>query len=82
MKRWKFGASWRWQDSYEWISFLVSGWVLAYQTVDAFVGYDWKKYPISIKLGGSNLLNNYYQSFLGGPSIGGFYYLSLTFGKQ
>jgi iron complex outermembrane receptor protein len=82
MKRWKLGASWRWQDSYEWISFLVSGKVPAYQTVDAFVGYDWKKHPISVKLGGSNVLNNYYQSFLGGPSIGGFYYLNLTFGKQ
>ena len=82
MEQWKFGASWRWQDSYEWISFLVSGSVPSFQTVDAFVGYEFKKQPVALKLGGTNILNHYYQSFLGGPSIGGFYYLSLTFGKQ
>jgi iron complex outermembrane receptor protein len=82
MEQWKFGVSWRWQDSYEWISFLVSGSVPSYQTVDAFVGYEFKKQPVALKLGGTNILNHYYQSFLGGPSIGGFYYLSLTFGKQ
>ena len=81
MKQWKLGATWRWQDSYEWISFLVSGSVPAYQTIDAFVSYDLKKRPLALKLGGTNILNQYYQSFLGGPTVGGFYYLSLTFGQ-
>ena len=81
MKQWKLGATWRWQDSYEWISFLVSGSVPAYQTIDAFVSYDLKKRPVALKLGGTNILNQYYQSFLGGPTVGGFYYLSLTFGQ-
>jgi iron complex outermembrane receptor protein len=81
IQQWKLGAAWRWQDSYEWISFLVSGKVKAYHTLDAFVGYEFKKQPVAIKVGGTNILNQYYQSFLGGPSVGGFYYLSLTFGK-
>jgi iron complex outermembrane receptor protein len=81
LKQWKLGLSWRWQDSYQWISFLVSGNVPAYQTIDAFVSYDLKKNPLGIKLGGTNILNRYYQSFLGGPAVGGFYYLSLTFGQ-
>ncbi|MEY4660828.1 MAG: hypothetical protein RLZZ42_780, partial [Bacteroidota bacterium] len=81
LKQWKIGASWRWQDSYDWISFLVSGKVPAFQSVDAFVSYDMKKNPLAIKLGGTNILNQYYQSFLGGPAIGGFYYLSLTLGQ-
>jgi iron complex outermembrane receptor protein len=81
MNRWKMGATWRWQDSYEWISFLVSGSVPAYQTIDAFISYDLKKQPLVVKMGGTNILNQYYRSLLGGPSVGGFYYLSLTFGQ-
>ena len=81
-KYWKAGVTWRWQDRYSWVSFLVSGEVPAYQTVDAFVGYHFKVQPINIKLGGNNILNKSYRSFLGGPSVGGFYYLSLTFGMK
>ena len=80
-QQWKLGAAWRWQDSFEWTSFLVSGKVNAFHTLDAFVGYEFKKQPVALKAGGTNILNQYYQSFLGGPSIGGFYYLSLKFGK-
>ncbi len=32
-----------------------------------------------MKLGGTNLLNHYYVSYLGGPQVGGFYYTSITF---
>ncbi len=81
-KHWKTGITWRWQDHYSWVSFLVSGEVPAYQTIDAFIGYHFNAQPIKIKLGGSNILHKPYQSFLGGPSVGGFYYLSLTFGMK
>lgn len=40
------------------------------------------KSPLLVKLGGSNVLNRDYNSFLGGPSIGGFYYCTLTFVKN
>ena len=32
----------------------------------------------AIKLGAINLLNQYYYSFIGGSSIGGFYYSTIT----
>ena len=69
--------TWRWQSDYYWQSFLVNGNVPAYQTVDAQVSSRWKKF--SVKAGASNLFNHYYHSFLGGPSIGGFYYTTLTY---
>jgi iron complex outermembrane receptor protein len=34
---------------------------------------------LSIKIGASNLLNQYYYSFIGGPAVGGFYYASVTY---
>jgi len=74
------GISWKWQSSYYWQSFLVNGDVDAYSTVDAQVTYLFDKINCKAKLGASNLLNKYYYSFLGGPSIGGMYYLTLTYG--
>jgi iron complex outermembrane receptor protein len=73
------GISWKWQSSYYWQSFLVNGDVSAYSTLDAQVSYTFDKIHCKAKLGASNLLNNYYYSFLGGPSIGGMYYLTLTY---
>lgn len=74
------GISWKWQSSYYWQSFLVNGNVDAYSTVDAQVTYTFDKLNCRAKLGAGNLLNKYYYSFLGGPSIGGMYYLTLTYG--
>jgi len=36
----------------------------------------------TLKGGATNLLNKYYDSFLGGPSIGGMYYLTFTYGLK
>jgi iron complex outermembrane receptor protein len=74
------GISWKWQSSYYWQSFLVNGDVDAYATMDAQVTYTFNRMNCKAKLGASNLLNRYYYSFLGGPSIGGMYYLTLTYG--
>ncbi len=71
--------TYRWQSSYYWRSFLVNGEVPAYHTVDMQVNYTFLKPQLNVKLGAANLLNQYYYSFLGGPYIGGFYYLALTF---
>ncbi len=67
----------RYQNNFDYVSFLVSGTVPAYWTMDAQVNYAFKK-GISAKLGGTNILNKPYTSILGGPSIGGLYYLSLV----
>jgi outer membrane receptor protein involved in Fe transport len=66
----------RYQNNFDYVSFLVSGTVPAYWTMDAQVNYYFKK-GITAKLGGTNVLNKPYTSILGGPSIGGLYYLSL-----
>ncbi len=72
------GITWRWQSGYYWQSFLVNGDVAAYSTLDAQVNYSFEQARCKIKVGATNLLNKYYYSFLGGPSIGGMYYVTFT----
>jgi len=69
----------KWQAAYYWQSFLVTGNTPAYATMDAQVGYSFASVKLRIKLGATNLLNHYYRSFLGGPSIGGLYYTTITY---
>ncbi|MBS7231771.1 TonB-dependent receptor [Flavobacterium psychroterrae] len=71
-------ATARYQNNFDYVSFLVSGTVPAYWSMDAQINYNFKKTGIIAKLGGTNILNKPYSSILGGPSIGGLYYLSLV----
>ena len=75
-----FGLNYRWQASYYSQTFLVSGTVAAYHTLDAQISYTVPGPQLRFKLGASNVLNRYYESYLGGPSVGGLYYLALTYG--
>jgi outer membrane receptor protein involved in Fe transport len=75
------GIIWRWQNSYYWQSFLVNGTVPAYSTLDLQVTYSFNS-NYKLKAGATNLLNKYYYSFLGGPSIGGMYYLTFTYAMK
>ena len=74
-----FNVTYRRQSSFYWRSFLVNGNVKAYGTLDAQVSYALYKSKLGIKVGATNLTNNYYNSFLGGPAIGGLYYTTLTY---
>lgn len=74
-----FQVTWRWQSRYLWQSSLASGMVDAYGTLDAQVQYTALAGRLNLKLGATNLGNKYYYSFLGGPSVGGFYYATTTF---
>ncbi len=76
----KFGAgiTGRYQTKYDYISFLVSGKVPSYWSMDAQINYKFEKQGLTAKLGAANLLNKAYYNMLGGSSVGGFYYLSLT----
>jgi outer membrane receptor protein involved in Fe transport len=65
-----------WQKDFIYQSFLVNGTVPAYTTIDGQLSYDFAKFQI--KMGGTNLLNKYYYTLLGGVQIGGFYYTTLT----
>jgi len=57
-----------------WQSSLANGDVPAYSTVDFQPQYIINK-NLNVKIGASNLFNQYYESFIGGHSVGGFYYL-------
>jgi outer membrane receptor protein involved in Fe transport len=74
------GITFKWQSSYYWQSFLVTGTTPAYATMDAQVTYLVESARLQIKLGATNLTNHYYRSFLGGPSIGAMIYTTLTYG--
>jgi outer membrane receptor protein involved in Fe transport len=75
-----FGVNFRHQVSYYSQTFLVNGTVPAYSSLDAQVSYHIPTAQVSLKLGASNVLNRYYTTYLGGPSVGGLYYLTVTYG--
>ncbi|WP_151086206.1 TonB-dependent receptor [Hymenobacter baengnokdamensis] len=75
-----FGLNFRHQVGYYSQTFLVNGDVPAYSTLDAQVSYYIPTAQVRLKLGASNVLNKYYVSYLGGPSVGGLYYLTVMYG--
>lgn len=72
----------RYQNGFTYVSFLVNGEVPAYWTMDAQINYSIIRSSIVLKVGATNLLNNAYYSILGGSSIGGVYYFSVTYGLK
>ena len=74
-----FNISYKYQSSYYSQTFLVNGTVKSYGNTDAQVNYDLFKHKLNLKIGGSNVFNKYYYSYLGGPSIGAFYYTTFTY---
>lgn len=77
----KFGAnvSWRWQDGFFYENDFTQGDLPAFHTLDAAIHYKSPKLKSIIKLGATNLLNQYYRTAVGNPSIGGLYYLSFAY---
>jgi outer membrane receptor protein involved in Fe transport len=74
-----FNVNYRWQDGFYWNSSFASGDVPAFGTVDAQVNLKIPSVKTMLKLGGSNLLNKYYFTSYGNPSVGALYYVGLTF---
>ncbi len=74
-----FNVAYRWQDKFLWESSFAQGEVPAFGTVDAQVSYKIKGLKSMIKLGGSNIGNERFVMNYGGPTIGGIYYVSITF---
>lgn len=79
VKNFGFNVQYRWQDAFYWNSTFAVGDVPAFSTFDAQVNLKVPSVKSMIKLGGSNILNKYYQTSFGNPSIGALYYLSFTF---
>jgi outer membrane receptor protein involved in Fe transport len=74
-----FNVVYRWQDAFLWESSFGSGVVDAYGTLDAQVSYKVPSLNTSIKLSGSNILNDYHVTSFGNPRMGGIYMISFTF---
>lgn len=74
-----FNIVWKWQDAYTWESPLATGRVAAFSTIDAQLSFKVPSIKTSIKVGATNLLNYRYIQYAAGPTIGGLYYVSLTF---
>jgi iron complex outermembrane receptor protein len=78
IKNFGFNMVMRWQDSFLWESPLANGVIPAYQTFDAQINYRFPGKKSILKIGGTNLFNNRYIQYAGGPAIGGLYYMSFT----
>jgi outer membrane receptor protein involved in Fe transport len=75
-----FSVNFRWQDDFFWEGGgLADGTVPAYTTLDAQVNYKLPKIKSMIKIGGTNITNNYYRTGFGNPYIGGMYYVSFGY---
>jgi len=74
-----FNILFHWQDAFESDGDLATGHVNAFSTVDAQISYLIKKMNSILKLGGTNILNQYYKNNFGNPAIGGLYYVGVGF---
>ena len=73
-----FKISYRWQDTFLWESAFGVAQMPAFATLDAQVSYTFESLYTTVKVGGSNTLNNWYNTSFGSASIGGLYYLTLV----
>ncbi|MDJ1472145.1 TonB-dependent receptor [Xanthocytophaga flava] len=77
-----FSIAWHWQSAFDWYSTfteLAPGRISSYSLLDAQVSYRIPTIRTMLKLGASNLTNQYRMQAYGSPAVGGLYYLSLTF---
>ncbi|MBS1633059.1 MAG: TonB-dependent receptor, partial [Bacteroidetes bacterium] len=74
-----FDLIWRWQDGFYYENDFAQGDLPAYHTVDASFSFKRPKIRSIFKLGATNVLNQYYRTAVGNPSIGGLYYISFAY---
>jgi iron complex outermembrane receptor protein len=74
-----FNVNWRWQESFLWESPFGTAMIPSFSMVDAHVSYSMPKLHSRLKIGGSNILNNYYTTSFGSAQIGGLFYVTLTY---
>src|SRR5690606_13799200 len=80
-----FNLAWRWQDSFDWYGTLTQmnpGRIEAYSTIDVQFSYKLPRQRSVLKIGASNLLDNQVYQAYGSPTVGGLYYVSLTFDEM
>ncbi|MDB5252989.1 MAG: TonB-dependent receptor [Flaviaesturariibacter sp.] len=74
-----FNFVWKWQDENAYEGTFVTGTLPAYATVDGQITYKLPNTKSMIRVGGTNLGNNYYRSGYGSPYVGGLYYVSFGY---
>lgn len=74
-----FGINYKYQESFLWQSALATGQVPEIHNVDAQISYFVRNRGLQFKLAGTNILNRHYVSFIAAPTIGAFYYLTVTY---
>ena len=78
-KRYGFTVAYRWQDAFYFQGDLANGNLPSVQTLDAQVSLKLPKIKSIVKLGATNLLNQYYYNAVGNANIGGLYYVSFGY---
>ena len=74
-----FNVSWRWQKGFFYENDFAQGDLPMFNVVDASVNLKCPKINSLFKIGANNLLNSYYRTAVGNPSIGGLYYVSFAY---
>ena len=74
-----FNVAAKYQDEFLWQSPLANGTVPAFTTFDAQVNIRFPELKTTLKIGGSNIFNKRYIEYAAGPTLGGLYYVTLTF---
>jgi outer membrane receptor protein involved in Fe transport len=74
-----FNVVYHWQTSFYWESPLANGQVPAFNTLDAQVNLRVPTLKTTIKLGATDIFNRRYVQYAAGPTLGGLYYVTLTF---
>ncbi|UHG92741.1 TonB-dependent receptor domain-containing protein [Spirosoma oryzicola] len=74
-------VTYRWTDRMWFEQGITAGdvWLPSWGSVDAQVSYRLPEYKSIVKLGGTNIFNDYYAQGYGLARIGGLYYVSVTF---
>lgn len=78
-ERYAFNITYKWMDAYRFESDFISGTVPAINTLDAQLSYKIPQTRSVFKIGGNNILNQYYVQGTGNPAIGGLYYVSFAY---
>ncbi len=77
--RYGFNFTYRWQDDVNYQGDFANGIVPAFQTLDAQLSYKFPAQKVLLKIGGTNILNQYYRDGFGNATIGGLYYVSIGY---
>jgi len=74
--RFGFSIVYRWTDAFLYEGTFAVGELPSAAQVDAMVSYKFPAIKSLIKVGGTNIFNQYYRNGFGGPQIGGLFYAS------